>query len=91
VERGRILFDLGFASSWKSKIRLMNKSKVGRPFDFPDSYIEFLPFIKVGFDFSYRMIEGAVEALGEYISFIQKKTFVSLRLGEGKKEGCFVS
>lgn len=47
VERGRILFDLGFASSWKSELECMNEDKVGRPFDFPDSYIEFLGFIKV--------------------------------------------
>ena len=49
VERGRILFDLGFASSWKSELKSMNSHKVGRPFNFPDSYIEFLGFIKVGF------------------------------------------
>jgi hypothetical protein len=46
VERGRILFGLGFASSWKKDLKEMNKDKVGRPFNFPDSYIEFLAFLK---------------------------------------------
>jgi hypothetical protein len=48
VERGKILFDLGFAASWKKEIRSMNRYKVGRPFNFPDSYIEFLGFINQG-------------------------------------------
>ena len=79
VERGRIIFDLGFAATWRSELKSMNKHKVGRPFDFPDSYIEFLSFIKVGFDAPYRMIEGAVEALSEYISFIQDICFNQIR------------
>jgi len=90
VERGRIIFDLGFASSWKKELESMNKRKVGRPFDFPDSYIEFLSFLKVGFDIPYRMVEGAVDALSEYISFIHDICFTQIRrrmvrLMKGKK------
>ncbi len=90
VERGRIIFDLGFASSWKSELKSMNKHKVGRPFDFPESYIEFLTFMKVGFDAPYRLIEGATEALSEYISFIKNICFTQIRrrmirLMKGKK------
>jgi transposase len=90
VERGRIIFDLGFASSWKKELQSMNKHKLGRPFDFPNSYIEFLSFLKVGFDIPYRMVEGAVDALSEYISFIQGICFTQIRrrmirLLKGKK------
>jgi len=90
VERGRIIFDLGFASSWKKELKSMNRRKVGRPFDFPDTYIEFLAFIKVGFDAPYRMVEGALEALSEYISFIKDICFTQIRrrmvrLMKGKK------
>ena len=90
MERGRIIFDLGFASSWKKELKSMNRRKVGRPFDFPDTYIEFLAFIKVGFDAPYRMVEGALEALSEYISFIKDICFTQIRrrmvrLMKGKK------
>lgn len=90
VERGRIIFDLGFVSSWKKELRSMNKHKVGRPFNFPDSYIEFLGFIKIGFDAPYRMVEGAVDALSQYISFIKDICFSQIRkrmvrLMKGKK------
>jgi len=90
VERGRIIFDLGFADSWKKELKSMNKRKVGRPFDFPDAYIEFLSFLKVGFDIPYRMVEGAVDELSEYISFIHDICFTQIRrrmvrLMKGKK------
>jgi hypothetical protein len=90
VERGRIIFDLGFASSWKNELKSMNRHKLGRPFNFPDCYIEFLAFLKVGFRAPYRMVEGAVEALSEYIAFIKDICFTQirrrmLRLMKGKK------
>jgi len=95
VERGRIIFDLGFADSWDRELKSMNKHKVGRPYEFPDSYIEFLSFLKVGFDIPYRMVEGAVDALSEYISFIRGMCFTQirrrmLRLLKGKKPSAII-
>jgi len=46
VERGRIIFDLGFADNWKKELKSMSRNKVGRSFDFPNSYIDFLSFLK---------------------------------------------
>ncbi len=74
----------------------MNEDKVGRPFDFPDSYIEFLGFIKVGFDIPYRMVEGAIDALSKYISFIRDICFSQIRkrivrLMKGKKPSEMIS
>lgn len=91
VERGSILFDFGFADSWKKELKSMNRDKLGRPYKFPNSYIEFLSFIKVGFDIPYRMVEGAIDALSEHISFIRGICFTQirrrmLRLLKGKKE-----
>jgi hypothetical protein len=90
VERGRIIFDVGFAAFWKKELESMNEDKVGRPYEFPNAYIEFLAFIKVGFDIPYRMVEGTVDALSEYISFIQGICFTQIRrrmmrLLKGKK------
>ncbi len=95
VERGRIIFDLGFADSWAKELKSMNKSKLGRPYEFPDSYIEFLSFIKVGFDIPYRMVEGAIDALSEHISFIRGICFTQirrrmLRLLKGKKPSAII-
>lgn len=90
VERGRLLFDLDFASSWKNELDVMNSSKLGRPYEYPNSYISFLSFLKVGFDIPYRMVEGITEALSEYITFIKEVHFTQIRrrmlsLMKGKK------
>jgi transposase len=79
VERGRVLFDLGFASNWNRELEGMNREKFGRPYEFPDSYIEFLSFFKVGFNAPYRVIEGMTEALSEGLAFVKDIHFTQIR------------
>jgi len=35
-------FDLGFGSLWNDELEEMNREKRGRPYEFPDSHIDFL-------------------------------------------------
>ena len=49
IERGRVLMDVGFLKSWNKEIKRMNQGKVGSPFEYSNSYIHFLAFIKIGF------------------------------------------
>ena len=56
----------------------MNKRKVGRPFLYPDSYVQFLAFLKVGFSISYRTVQGIVRGLAEYMR-IEEIHFTQLR------------
>lgn len=79
VERGRVLFDLGFAGSWNRELEGMNAEKKGRPYEFPDSYIEFLSFFKVGLNAPYRVIEGMTEALSEYLTLVKEIHFTQIR------------
>ncbi|MDR4512759.1 MAG: IS5 family transposase [Nitrososphaeraceae archaeon] len=67
IERGHILMDIGFIKSQRRELTNMNKKKVGRPFLYPDSYVEFLAFIKIAFSISYRTVQGIVRGLAEYI------------------------
>jgi hypothetical protein len=48
---------------------MMNNKKVGRPFLYPHSYVQFLAFLKIGFSsISYRTVQGiVVRGLAEYI------------------------
>ncbi len=78
-ERGRILFDLGFARNWNRELEVMNSDKKGRPYEFPDSYIEFLSFFKVGLNAPYRVIEGMTEALSEYLRMVEEMHFTQIR------------
>lgn len=79
VERGRVLFDLGFLENWNKELDRMNSEKRGRPYEFPDSYVEFLSFFKVGLNAPYRIIEGMTEALSKYLTFVKEIHFTQIR------------
>lgn len=97
VERGRIILDLGrLPDSREAELRSMNNDKLGRPFEFTDSYIQFLAFIKTGFDAPYRIVQGVLRALSEYIRFVEEMHFTHIRrrmlkLLKGKKPSEIVS
>jgi hypothetical protein len=54
IERGRILMDISFLRPSNREIKNMNKGKVGAPFEYSHTYIQFLAFLKVGFKISYN-------------------------------------
>jgi len=78
IERCHILMDIGFIKSQRRELAKMNKKKVGRPFLYPDSYVQFLVFLKIGFSISYRTVQGIVRGLAEYIR-IEEIHFTQLK------------
>lgn len=78
VERGRVLIDVSFLKSANDEIKKMNKGKVGAPFQYPYSYIEFVAFLKVGFKIPYRTVQGIVRGLSEYLK-IEEMHFTHIR------------
>ena len=90
IERGCAILDLDSLTSWKEELRAMNRDKLGRPYEFPNSYISFLAFMKVGFDIPYRTVEGIVRELSEYVRFVEEIHYTHMRrrilaLMKGKK------
>ena len=43
----------------------MNKSKKGKPFTFPDSFILVIGYIRTSFHLPYRQTEGIINATGK--------------------------
>ena len=78
VERGLVLIDVSFLKSANDEIKKMNKGKVGAPFQYPYSYIEFVAFLKVGFKIPYRTVQGIVRGLSEYLR-IEEMHFTHIR------------
>ena len=78
IERGHILMDIGFIKSQRRELKNMNDKKVGRPFLYPESYVQFLAFLKIGFSISYRTVQGIVRGLAEFIK-IEEIHFTQLR------------
>ena len=78
IERGRILMDISFLGSSKREIKNMNNGKVGAPFEYSHTYIQFLAFLKTGFKIAYRTIQGIVRGLSDYIR-IKEMHFTHIR------------
>ena len=78
IERGRVLIDVTFLKSSNKEIKKMNNDKVGAPFQYPDSYIQFLAFLKIGFKIPYRMVQGIVRGLSDYVR-IEEMHFTHIR------------
>ena len=79
IERGSAILDLGSLVSWREELDAMNQGKLGRPFEFPNSYISFLAFVKVGFDIPYRTLEGITRELEEYVRFVEEMHYTHMR------------
>ena len=58
VKRGEIIFDFDQFKNWDKELELMNKNKVGRQYQYPDSYIKFLANLKSIFQIDYRTLQG---------------------------------
>ena len=78
IERGRVLMDISFLGSSKREIKKMNDGKVGAPFEYSHTYIQFLAFLKIGFKIAYRTVQGIVRGLSDYIR-IEEMHFTHIR------------
>ena len=78
IERGHILMDISFLESSKKEIKNMNKGKIGAPFEYSRTYIQFLAFLKIGFKIAYRTVQGIVRGLSDYIR-IEEIHFTQIR------------
>ncbi len=78
IERGRVLMNISFLGSSRKEIKKMNDGKVGAPFEYSHTYIQFLAFLKIGFRIGYRTVQGIVRGLSDYIR-IEEMHFTHLR------------
>ena len=67
IERGRIFMDISFLGSSKREIKKMNDRRVGAPFEYSYTCIQFLAFLKIRFMIAYRTVQGIVRGLSDYI------------------------
>lgn len=65
IKRGEWFFDFSFLESFGGELNEMNKNKVGRPYSYSNSFIEFESKLQPYFD--YRSIQGICVSLSEKI------------------------
>ena len=75
IERGCVLIDVSFLKSSNKEIKMMNIGKVGTPFQYSDSYVRFLAFLKIGFKIPYPKVQGIVRGLVEYVKIVEEIHF----------------
>jgi len=77
IERGRVLIGVSFIKSSNKEIKKMNNGNVGAPIRYSDSYVHV--FLKIGFKIPYRMVQGKVRGLFEYVKIVEEIHFTHTR------------
>ncbi|MFW6283430.1 MAG: IS5 family transposase, partial [Minisyncoccales bacterium] len=62
IKQGEFLVNPSFLDSWVDEIKEMNKKKVGEPFHYPPSMIEFISYFHC-YGFGYRQCEGILRGI----------------------------
>src|ERR671930_2520887 len=62
VRRGQVLLDFDVLDDWDNELSQMNHGKVGEPYDYPNSFIQLLGYMRAYFHLPYRQTEGVVIA-----------------------------
>lgn len=65
IKRGEWFFDFSFLDNIAQELKAMNENKVGRPYEYTDSFIEFESKLQPYFD--YRSIQGICMVLSEKV------------------------
>lgn len=56
----------------------MNKNKRGSPFEFPQSFIDFVALLKTVFNLPYRQLQGVVKKLSMYVPGLKSAHYTTL-------------
>lgn len=78
IKRGEYFVNPRFLETWIDEINHLNHGKVGQPFMYPDSMIQFLAILYAkGFD--YRALQGIVKALSKRLGNFPAISFSQIR------------
>jgi hypothetical protein len=67
IKRGEFYLSMEFLEKWDEALERMNREKRGRPFRFPEAFIEWTALIHVLFYMPYRQMEGFLRALSQFV------------------------
>ncbi|KXB00322.1 hypothetical protein AKJ42_01160, partial [candidate division MSBL1 archaeon SCGC-AAA261C02] len=78
VKRGEFYMNPDFLESWDDELERMNEGKVGRPYKFPESFIQFAALWYEFFHLPYRQLEGALRKLGSLFPELKASDYSTL-------------
>lgn len=77
VRRGEVLLDMDFIDSWPDELARMNEGKVGKPFEYPESFLAMLAVIHA-YLLPYRQLEGFTRALTSHVDGLNAPDYTSI-------------
>jgi hypothetical protein len=78
VRRGWFYLSTGFLEHWDEELKNMNRGKNGRPFKFPDTFIQFSGLMYTFLRLPYRQLEGYLQALSGFIPELRSADYTTL-------------
>ncbi len=78
IKRGEFYLSLDFINSWDTELERMNQGKRGRPFNYPEAFIQFAAMASIFFHLPYRQLEGFINQLSRYIPGLRSADYTTL-------------
>ncbi len=83
VRRGEVILDFDVIDSWHSELERMNDGKKGAQYNYPDSFVQLLGYVRTYFHLPYRQTEGVVRAhAGNKVPSIPDYSTISRRVNK---------
>ena len=67
-----------FLDSWDKELKKMNQGKRGRPFEYPEIFVQFSALWYTFFHLPYRQLEGALRRLSSFIPELKVADYTTL-------------
>ena len=91
VRRGQVLLDFDVIDGWDHELSQMNHGKIGEPYDYPDSFMQLLGYMRAYFHLPYRQTEGVVIAhastkvpcIPDYSTISRRINRLDIKINEG--------
>ena len=82
VRRGEIFISSDVMSNWNKELAVMNRNKKGRRYQYPDSFMRILGYVKMYFGLPYRQTEGLIRTYHNTIPYVPDYTAIHKRINK---------
>ena len=78
VRRGWFYLSTDFVNNWDEELLKMNKNKNGRPYRYPETFIQFCGLAYAFLHLPYRQLEGFIQALSGFVPGLKAADYSTL-------------
>jgi len=78
VKRGWFYLSTDFVKNWDKELKKMNKRKNGRPYRYPETFIQFSGLAYSFLHLPYRQLEGFLRALSGFVPGLRSADYTTL-------------